>query len=96
MCAVYQSMKCCRVFRNGFPRQSTTYRGFPLYSVFHDGKHAIPRWGLKKTRLRCVVENRGKCKKHAVPSVDINLVHTARFWKNLHQVCSRSKDWKAK
>ena len=45
---MYQSMKCCRVFRDGFPRQSTTYRGLPLYSVFRDGKHAIPRWGLKK------------------------------------------------
>ena len=35
-CAVYQSMKCCRVFRDEFSRQSTTYRGFPLYSVFRD------------------------------------------------------------
>jgi hypothetical protein len=25
-----------------------------------------------------------------------NLVHTARFWNNLHQVGSYSKDWKAK
>jgi hypothetical protein len=56
-------MKCCRVFRDGFPRQSTIYRGFPLHSVFHDEKHAIPRWGLKKTRPRYVVENHGKCKK---------------------------------
>jgi hypothetical protein len=25
-----------------------------------------------------------------------NLVHTTRFWNNLHQVRSKSKDWKAK
>ena len=31
--------------------------------------HAMQRWGLKKTRPRYVVENRGKCKTHAVPSV---------------------------
>jgi hypothetical protein len=69
-------MKCCRAFRDGFPRQSTTYRGFPLYSVFRDGKHAIPRWGLKKKRPRYVVEYRGKCKKkHDVPSVAYDHSH---------------------
>jgi hypothetical protein len=63
-------MKCCRVFRDGFPRQTTTYRGFSLYTVFSDGEHAMPRWGLKKTRPRYVVDNREKCRKQAVPSVD--------------------------
>ena len=58
-------MKCCRVFRYGFPRQSTTYRGFPLYSVFRDGENATPRWRLNKHAHdpRYVVENREKCKK---------------------------------
>jgi hypothetical protein len=67
-------MKCCRVFRDGFPRQSTTYRGFLLYIAFREGEHAIPRWGLKKHAHdpRYAVENRGKCKKkkQVVPSVD--------------------------
>ena len=43
------------VFRDGFPRKSTTCREFPLCIVFRDGKHAIPRWGLKKTRPRYIV-----------------------------------------
>ena len=66
-------MKCCRVFRYGFPRQSTTYRSFPLYSVFRDGENATPRWGLGKHAHgpRYVVVNRKKYKKNqAVPSVD--------------------------
>jgi len=25
-----------------------------------------------------------------------NLVHTTRFWNNLHQLCSYSNDWSAK
>ena len=52
-CVVYQSMKCCRVFRDGFPRQSW----IPQYSVFRDGKHDIPRWGLKKHAHPNVVGN---------------------------------------
>jgi hypothetical protein len=45
-----QKRSCIHIenFDKKFPRQSTTYRGFQLYSVFRDGKHAIPRWGLKK------------------------------------------------
>jgi hypothetical protein len=31
--------------------------------VFRDGKHAIPRWGLKKTRYTTL----GIEKKHAIP-----------------------------
>ena len=68
MCAVYQSMKCCRVFRDGFPRQSTTYRGFPLYSVLCDGKHAMPRWELKKHAHDMQWKIMENVKKHAVPS----------------------------
>jgi hypothetical protein len=29
-------------------------------------------------------------------NVDMILLGTARFWNNLHQVRSKSKDWKAK
>ena len=29
-------------------------------------------------------------------NVDINLLHTTRFWNNLHRVRSKSKGWKAK
>jgi len=38
---------------------------FPLYSVFRDGKHAIPRWGLKKHAHPNVVGN----VKNTLPSV---------------------------
>jgi hypothetical protein len=55
MSAIYKSMKCCPVFRDGFPRQSTTYHGFPLYSVFRDGKLAIPRWGFVQRNLKSVM-----------------------------------------
>ena len=56
-CAVYQSMKCCCVFGDGFPWQTTKYRGFPLYSVFRDGKTLYTTLGIEKTRPRYVVGN---------------------------------------
>jgi hypothetical protein len=66
------------VFRDGFPRKSTTCREFPLCIVFRDGKHAIPRWGLKKTRPRYIVGSVKK--KHAVPSVVCIILKITAFF----------------
>ena len=34
--------------------------------------------------------------KDIIKTLISNLVHTMRFWNNLHQVRSKSKDWKVK